>query len=39
LAEFELRESLEMAVEDEWEELARKELGCAKKTLYVLQSQ
>jgi hypothetical protein len=31
-AEKELRESLEMAVEDDSEEMARKELGCGKKT-------
>jgi hypothetical protein len=34
-----LRESLEMAVEDDWEEMARKELGCEKKTLCALQLQ
>jgi hypothetical protein len=28
-----------MAVEDDWEERARKELGCAKKTPCVLQLQ
>jgi hypothetical protein len=28
-----------MAVEDDWEEMARKELGCAKKTSCVLQLQ
>jgi hypothetical protein len=28
----ELMESLEMAVEDDWEEMAREELGCARKT-------
>jgi hypothetical protein len=33
---IELRESLEMAVEDGCEEMARKELGFAKKTSYVL---
>jgi hypothetical protein len=27
-AELELRESLEMTVEDDWEEMARKELAC-----------
>jgi hypothetical protein len=32
----EQRESLEMAVEDDGEEMARKELGCEKKTLYAL---
>jgi hypothetical protein len=34
--ESELREYLEMAVEDDSEEMARKELGCEKKTSYVL---
>jgi hypothetical protein len=38
-AELELRESPEMAVEDDLEEIARKQLGCAKKTLYVLRLQ
>jgi hypothetical protein len=38
-AKSELRESLEMAVEDDLEEIARKELGCAKKTSCVLQLQ
>jgi hypothetical protein len=33
----ELRESLEMAVEDDRKEMAGKELGSAKKTKYVLQ--
>jgi hypothetical protein len=36
-AEIELRESLQMAVNDDWEELARKELGCEKETSCVLQ--
>jgi hypothetical protein len=31
-----LRELLEMAVEDDLEEMARKELGCETKALYVL---
>jgi hypothetical protein len=31
-----LREFLEMTVEDDSEEMARKELGCAKKTSCVL---
>jgi hypothetical protein len=35
--ELELRESLELAVEDDLEKTARKELGCGKKTLYTLQ--
>jgi hypothetical protein len=30
--ELELKESLEIVVEDDCEEMARKELGCAKKT-------
>jgi hypothetical protein len=34
--ESELRESLEMAVEDDWEEMARKESGCGKTSLCVL---
>jgi hypothetical protein len=38
-AEIELRESLEMAVEYDWEEMARKELGCEEKTSCVLQLQ
>jgi hypothetical protein len=33
----ELRESLEMAVKDDREEMARKELSCAKKTSCVPQ--
>jgi hypothetical protein len=37
LAELELRESLEMAVEDAWDEIAGRELGCEKKTSCVLQ--
>jgi hypothetical protein len=31
--------SVEMAVEDDWEEIARMELGCEKKTSYVPQLQ
>jgi hypothetical protein len=38
-AEIELRESLEIAVEDNWVQMARKELGYAKKTSCVLQLQ
>jgi hypothetical protein len=34
--ELELMGSLEMAVEDDSEEMARKKLVCAKKTSYVL---
>jgi hypothetical protein len=34
--ELELRESLEMGIEDNLQELTRKELGCAKKTSSVL---
>jgi hypothetical protein len=34
-----LRESLEMAVKDDWEEMARKELGCGKKSSHVLELQ
>jgi hypothetical protein len=34
-----LRESLEMAAEDDWEEMAWKELGGEKKTSFVLQLQ
>jgi hypothetical protein len=37
--ELDLRESLQTAVEDDWIEMARKELGCAKKTSCVLQLQ
>jgi hypothetical protein len=33
--ELELGRVLEMTVEDDWEEIARNELGCAKKTLCV----
>jgi hypothetical protein len=29
----------EVTVEDGWEDMARQELGCEKKTLYVLQLQ
>jgi hypothetical protein len=36
LTEIELRESLETAIEDDREEMARKELGSEKKTLYVV---
>jgi hypothetical protein len=32
-----MRESLETAIEDDREEMTRKELGCAKKTSCVLQ--
>jgi hypothetical protein len=32
---IELGRVLEMAVEGDWEEIARKELGCARKTLCV----
>jgi hypothetical protein len=39
LVELELRKPLEMAIEDDGEEMARKELGCEKKTSYVLQLQ
>jgi hypothetical protein len=39
LAEIELRESLETAVEDDWEEIAKKELGSVKKSSYVRQLQ
>jgi hypothetical protein len=39
MAEIELGESFEMAVKEDWEEMARKELGCAKKTSYELQLQ
>jgi hypothetical protein len=35
----ELKESLETAVEDDWERMARKELGRGKKTSCVLQLQ
>jgi hypothetical protein len=35
-AELELRESLEVAVEDDSEEMAREEIGSEKKTSYVL---
>jgi hypothetical protein len=35
----ELNESFEMAVGDEWEEMARKELGCEKKAWHLLQLQ
>jgi hypothetical protein len=38
LAEMELRESMEMALDD-WEQMARKELACAKKTSSMLQLQ
>jgi hypothetical protein len=38
LREF-LRESLETATGDDWEEMEREELGCEKKTSYVLQLQ
>jgi hypothetical protein len=38
-AETELKESLESAVENDGKEMARKELGCAKKPLCVLQLQ
>jgi hypothetical protein len=38
-AEIELRESLEVAIEDDCEEMARKELGCEKKTSCMLQLQ
>jgi hypothetical protein len=38
-AEIELRETLEMAVVDDWEELAKEELGCEKKTSCVLHLQ
>jgi hypothetical protein len=31
-----LRKFLEMAVEDDWEMMARKKLGFEKKTLWVL---
>jgi hypothetical protein len=31
-----LREPLDMTVEDDWEEMARKELGCEKKNSYAL---
>jgi hypothetical protein len=37
-AEIELRESPKMAVEYDWEEMARKELGCVKKTSCVQQT-
>jgi hypothetical protein len=39
LAEIELRESLESAVENDGEEMARKELGCTKKPSCVPQLQ
>jgi hypothetical protein len=32
-------ELIEMAVEGDWEEMARNKSRCAKKTLYVLQLQ
>jgi hypothetical protein len=38
-ADIELRESPETAVEDECEEMARKELGCGKEASCVLQFQ
>jgi hypothetical protein len=38
-AEESLRKSLAMAVDGDWEELARNELGYAKKTSCVLQLQ
>jgi hypothetical protein len=39
LLDLELRESLEMEVEEDWEEMARKELGCEKETSCMLQLQ
>jgi hypothetical protein len=39
MAELELRESLETAVDNDWDGMARKELDCAKKTSCVLQLQ
>jgi hypothetical protein len=38
-AEIELRESREMTVEDDSEEMARNECGCEKKTSYMLKLQ
>jgi hypothetical protein len=38
-AEIKLRESLMLAVEDDWEEMGRQELGCEKKVSCVLQLQ
>jgi hypothetical protein len=38
-SELTMRESPEMAVEDDLEEMARKEFDCAKKTSCVLQLQ
>jgi hypothetical protein len=35
----ELRDPLETAVEEDGEEMTKKELGCAKTTSYVLQLQ
>jgi hypothetical protein len=36
LTELELREVLDIAVEDDLEEISRKKLGCVKKTSCVL---
>jgi hypothetical protein len=36
LTKLELRGLLEMAVEDDTEEISRKELGCARKTSFLL---
>jgi hypothetical protein len=38
-AEIELMESLEIAIVDDWEELAKKELGSEEKTSCVIQLQ